>query len=216
MLPIHHYYHIYAAGAWQEAVQEHVTALRETGLSDEESFSLHVGIIGRDDDVAAVRKCLDDAIDWSEIDHSEDGWEQLTLGALAQDSHSKEGLALYAHTKGAHMLSRFNTEWRRRMTHFTIAQWREAVAALETHALYGCHWMQLEGNWLVGGNFWWTHMSHLRLLPPPKVETRWQAEEWIGQLPHYVSHFRVCDPAPPFPGKISAPPSSGTKARQVE
>jgi hypothetical protein len=204
MVPIHHYYHIYAAGAWQEPVREHIRALTESGLSRRESFSLHVGIVGREEDANAVRRLLDDAVKWAEIGRSEEGWEQLTLGALARDSHSNDGLAVYAHTKGAHTPNRFNTDWRRRMTYFTITKWRDAVAALETHAAYGCHWMQLEGNWLFGGNFWWTHMSHLRLFPPPKLDTRWQAEEWIGQLPQYVPEFRVCDPAPPFPGRVCA------------
>ena len=62
--------------------------------------------------------------------------------------------------------------------------------------------MQLQGNWLFGGNFFWTQMFYLRLLPPPGKDTRWQAEGWIGQLPRVIEGFEAFDPAPPFAGKI--------------
>lgn len=200
---LHHFYHIYADGEWREPVEEHLQALKTSGLGAERGFSLSVGLVGNDWNSAAVRKFLNDhSVRWSEIASSQEGWEQVTLNALAHESHTLEGFVLYAHTKGASTPSYFNTAWRRRMTYYTVTRWREALLSLETHHAYGCHWMQLQGFWLFGGNFWWTRMCHLRLLPPPGMHSRWAAEGWIGLLPRYIAGFAACDPAGPFPGKI--------------
>jgi hypothetical protein len=200
---LHHFYHIYADGGWREPVQEHLQALKTSGLETEEDFSFNVGLVGSDRNRAAVRDFLNvHAIEWREIASSEEGWEQVTLSVLARESHRLEGYVFYAHTKGASAPSRFNTAWRQRMTYHTVMRWREALLSLETNHAYGCHWMQLKGNWLFGGNFWWTRMCHLRLLPPPGVHSRWSAEGWIGLLRRYIDGFAACDPAGPFPGKI--------------
>lgn len=203
MAEVHHFYHIYSDGAWREPVIEHLEALETSGLGTQEGFSLSVGLVGSDENTAAVRELLNrHSIRWREIASRREGWEQVTLNVLARESHSLEGFAFYAHTKGASTPRRYNIAWRQRMTYYTVTCWREALASLETHHAYGCHWMQLQDNWLFGGNFWWTRMSHLRLLPPPGAHSRWAAEGWIGQLPRYIADFAARDPAPPFPGKI--------------
>lgn len=206
MNSIHHFYHIYADGDWTIPVQEHADALRKSKLQDYPGFSFHVGIVGNEENANRVRDYLDrNKTVWALAGWQHEGWEQLTLSALAADCQHADGLAFYGHTKGAHAPSRFNTEWRQRMTHFNVTRWKDAVTALQTHDAYGCHWMELEGNWIFGGNFWWTHMRHLRFLEPPKLEDRWRAEEWVGHLRHHVGNFRVHDPAPPFPGKVNPP-----------
>lgn len=205
MIPLHHFYHIYADGAWRDPVQEHLEALQTSGLATEEGFSFSVGLVGSETNTAAVRDFLNThSLPWREISSSRQGWEQVTLSVLARESHTLEGFVFYAHTKGASAPGGFNTAWRRRMTYHTVTHWREALASLETHHAYGCHWMELEGHWLFGGNFWWTRMSHVRLLPTPQLHSRWAAEGWIGQLPKYIPGFTACDPAGPFPGKIGA------------
>lgn len=142
-----------------------------------------------------------------EIASSHQGWEQVTLEVLARESHTLKGFVFYAHTKGASAPSRFNTAWRQRMTFYTVMRWRDAIRSLETYHAYGCHWMKLQEklreHWVFGGNFWWTRMSYLRLLPPPGKHSRWAAEGWIGLLPRYIGSFAAYDPAPPFPGKIA-------------
>lgn len=205
MFAVHHFYHIYADGSWRAAVEDHVRALLVSGLAAAPNFSLFVGIVGNAENADAVRAFLTSKqCAWQEAACAPTGWEQLTLQALAAHSQMEEGLAFYAHTKGAHDPNPFNIAWRSRMTHFNVIKWRDAVTALQTHDAYGCHWMNLEGNWLFGGNFWWTHLHLLRQLAPPRVESRWQAEEWIGQLAGRAEGFKVCDPAPPFPGTIKA------------
>lgn len=211
MTELKHFYHIYADGEWWEPVEEHLEALKTSGLGAEKGFSLSVGLVGSDGNTATVRELLNSrCIPWREIGSSREGWEQVTLNVLARESHTSTGFVFYAHTKGASAPSRFKTAWRQRMTYYTVTCWREALASLETHHAYGCHWMQLQNSWLFGGNFWWTRMSHLRLLPPPGTHSRWVAEGWIGQLPRYIAGFAACDPAPPFPGKIQGfVPASG-------
>ena len=202
-LSVHHFYHIYADGAWREPVEEHLEALQKSGLGAQDNFSLSVGLVGSEENIAAVRQFLSSHSDkWREIAASREGWEQVTLSVLARESHDLQGLVFYAHTKGASTPSRFNTAWRQRMTYHMVTCWRQALQSLETHHAYGCHWMQLEGGWLFGGNFWWTRMSYLRLLPPPAIHSRWAAEGWVGLLPQYIPEFTVSDPAGPFPGKI--------------
>ncbi len=200
---LHHFYHVYADGAWREPVEEHLEALATSGLGAQDNFSLNIGFVGSDENTAAVREFLHHhSIRWREIGSTREGWEQVTLSVLARESHASEGFVFYAHTKGASAPTVFNTAWRERMTHHTVTCWRQALQSLETHHAYGCHWMELQGGWLFGGNFWWTRMSYVRLLPPPATHSRWAAEGWIGLLPQYIPEFTVCDPAGPFPGKI--------------
>jgi hypothetical protein len=203
MTPIHHYYHIYADGAWKDPVSEHTDALRESGLEDYPDFRLHIGLVGNAENVQRVRDYLrSKEFAWNLAGWSEKGWEQLTLAAVANDCQHNEGLVFYAHTKGAHAPGKFNTAWRRRMIYFNITRWKDAVTSLKTCDAYGCHWMGLEPNWFFGGNFWWTHTRHIRLLDPVQLENRWRAEDWIGQLKYRIKDLKVCDPAGPFPGTI--------------
>jgi hypothetical protein len=203
---IHHFYHVYADGKWQEPVAEHLLALVASGLARADGFLFKIGLVGSEKNAAAVRDFLTrQAIPWREVNWCREGWEQVTLSALARESQTAQGVAFYAHTKGAFVSGPFNTEWRRRMTDYTVTRWRDALRSLETHQAYGCHWMKLGDHYLFGGNFWWARMSDLRLLPPPQTHSRWAAEGWIGQLPRYLPKFSVCDPAPPFPGKIDLP-----------
>lgn len=205
MTPIHHYYHVYADGAWEEPVREHTDALRDSGLEDYPNFLFHIGLVGRKENVQRVRDYLGKKnLEWTLIGWCEKGWEQLTLNGVAHDCKHTEGLVFYAHTKGSHDPSRFNTAWRKRMTYFNVTRWKDAVAKLENCSAYGCHWMEVEGSWIFGGNFWWTHMAHLRLLGPVSMDNRWKAEEWIGHLRHHVKDFRAYDPAGAFLGKVVA------------
>lgn len=208
MTPIYHYYHVYADGAWEEPVREHTDALRASGLEVRPGFHFRVGLVGSLENVQKVRDYLAGKnFKWTMIGWRHSGWEQLTLKAVADDCQQTDGLVFYAHTKGAHQPTRFNSAWRKRMTYFNVTRWKDAVASLHTCSAYGCHWMDLEGSWVFGGNFWWTRMEHLRLLGPVSMDNRWKAEEWIGHLRHRLQNFRACDPAGPFPGQIIASPA---------
>jgi hypothetical protein len=205
MIPIHHYYHIYADGAWEDPVREHSDALRESDLADYPGFLLHIGLVGSKENAQKVRDYLSTKdLAWHLIGWRETGWEQLTLSAVAHDCQQTEGLVFYAHTKGAHDPTRFNIAWRKRMTYFNVTRWKDAVQRLDNCTAYGCHWMEVEGSWIFGGNFWWTHMEHLRLLGPVRTDNRWKAEEWIGHLRDHIEDFRAYDPAGAFPGKITS------------
>lgn len=85
MADLHHFYHIYADGEWQEPVEEHLEALRASGLGKEDGFSLNVGLVGNESNITAVRKFLSNqSIRWAEIASSQEGWEQVTLEVLAR------------------------------------------------------------------------------------------------------------------------------------
>jgi hypothetical protein len=43
MIPIHYYYHVYADGAWEDAVKEHTDALRNNGLGSHLTSFLTLG-----------------------------------------------------------------------------------------------------------------------------------------------------------------------------
>ena len=134
----HHFYHIYADGSWQEPVEEHILALKTSDLDAQKGFSLSIGLVGREHNAGAARSFLTaKSITSLEIGWSREGWEQVTLSALASESRTSDGLAFYAHTKGASTPSRFNAAWRRRMTDLTVVRWQDAVLCLRTDHAYG-------------------------------------------------------------------------------
>lgn len=96
-MKVAHFYHCYAAGAWERPVAEHLDAL-EDGEFD---GYFAVGLIGnrsqRRDALAAIssRRKPDDVVEANR------GWEQLTLDAVHSYAERRGGAVLYAHTKGA-------------------------------------------------------------------------------------------------------------------
>ena len=186
-MKVHHFYHIYAAGAWAEPVREHASALSEAGFEG----GLTVGLIGPAEDRDRAREMVTmrfpvAGTEWIEAD---EGFEQLTLTALkefVQDCKDEYAI-LYAHTKGALDNSSLNACWRRSMTRHVVGNWRKCVSLLEndSYDTVGCHWLMPEEHDCIttpmyGGNFWWARSGYLRTLPPLSHDTRWRAEEWIG------------------------------------
>jgi hypothetical protein len=189
-LPVRHYYHCYAAGAWAVPVRDHFTAMGRSGL---DGVVTTVGLVGppRDRDAARQRiglLCrnwdLPEPAAWREAD---EGWEQLTLQAIHDDVQKSqdEYAVVYAHTKGAADGSDTNMAWRRSMTRKVIYEWEECLALLARHDAVGCHWVDNQhypsDPPFFGGNFWWATSSYLRRLPAPASEDRWQAETWMSQ-----------------------------------
>src|SRR5690349_21247965 len=75
---LHHFYHIYADGAWREPVEEHLEALETSGLAAQKNFLLNVGLVGKDENSGLVRTFLNrHCQQWNEIASSRDGWEQV-------------------------------------------------------------------------------------------------------------------------------------------
>lgn len=215
LVELHHFYHCYAAGDWAQAVTEHCDALTRFGLYDRLA-SLHVGFVGTDEQVAAVRCTLDVLTpDYRVCAQTEAGWEQVTLTALHEFVQDHDGLVSYAHTKGASRVDPVDGPWRRSMEYYNFVDWRRPAAALafDNALVAGCHWThgtliewygdsgdsqlvagQGTSGWF-GGNYWWARCEVLRRNVPPEPDTRHHAEHWIGLISGMVpfEHGSVFD-----------------------
>ncbi len=194
-MKIRHYYHVYAAGGWSAPVREHIEALGRSQFGGE----IRIGLAGPEQDRFRAREMITMQLaesglpapaEWIEADT---GFEQVTLARLSTDMHQLPGefAVLYAHTKGAFSGDPLNEPWRRSMTAYVVAGWRDCAALLEAgYETAGCHWLTPEKDDdpprypvttpMYGGNFWMARASYLRRLPPPGCDYRHQAEEWIG------------------------------------
>lgn len=207
MLPVRHYYHVYAAGAWTRPVNEHMMALGQAALRD---MGMTVGLVGPEQDCHAAKVAVQmlaaaqdlhvPVMHWLE---QEKGWEQVTLLQLYRDLHAStdDYAVLYMHTKGAYRDLEGNRLWRRAMTRALVGRWEDCLERLdEGFDAVGCHWMRNpefpEQVPFFAGNFWWAKASYLRTLPEPLNETRWQPEVWVSlgdprpydMLPGYPSY----------------------------
>lgn len=211
--PLAHWFHVYAAGAWEQAVTEHCHALTRTGLYDELDGRWFVGFVGSADQIAAARCTLDVlAPGYTIVAETPSGWEQETLTPMWEWCQRNDGLVSYGHTKGASRSDPIDEPWRREMTWHNIVEWRRPVEALQNGAnIAGCHWIKggpssVEGfgtGGMFGGNFWWTRADLLRQNPPPSRDSRYHAEHWLGQLSEVVplTGETVCDLNPSSIGR---------------
>lgn len=206
---IHHFYHIYADGQWQEPVSEHIKALKKWGLIDNLN-SFNVGIVGQEHNRSAVVQYLiNERVNCNIIAQETSGWEQATQIPLHNFALNNDGFVLYAHSKGASDPSDTNKKWRRSMTYYNVGQWQKAIEKLnEGFDAVGQHWMfpshhspEHKGWPFFGGTFWWTTLAHIRTLGKPGLEHRHVAEGWIGEQ-YYNKEMKCFD----FTGHISAHP----------
>lgn len=199
---IHHFYHIYADGAWQEPVSEHLRALK-MGLY-ENLTTFKIGIVGSPENREKVKAFID--LKFEVAAEADIGWEQVTMIPMWEFCQTNEGLMIYAHTKGASSPVDVNIRWRRSMTYWNILKWQDAVEKLKTHGAYACHWLQPSinmpehklGNWMAAGTFFWTHCNLMKEWPKPALTHRHEAEGFIGYGWHQ-KNFPVYDPTPYFP-----------------
>ena len=201
-LPVRHYYHVYAAGAWMQPVREHIAALAVSGLR----APMMIGLVGVRGGRWQAREMITAWLDgaglpaperWAEAD---EGWEQVTLAEIRADVHRipAEFAVMYAHAKGAHNPSPLNAAWRRSMTRHVVCGREECAGLLEDgYDTAGCHWVHAQKSTVMfyAGNFWWARASYLRQLPEPPRESRWQAETWVSS----VSGPKAADLLPGWP-----------------
>jgi hypothetical protein len=181
-----HFYHVYADGAWQVPLAEHLAALEASGLGAALDHKA-AGVVGSPANCQAAIAALGPG--WQIAVTADSGHEDVTLRALRAFA-ALDGKVFYAHTKGAGNPSRANTFWRRRMTACCAGRWEQAVAALDAgFDAAGPHWMTAWDYWecasppwraWFAGNFWWANLSWLRRLPAPGGGDRYAAERWIG------------------------------------
>jgi hypothetical protein len=184
---LHHFYHVYADGTWQDKAVEHVRALKQYGLYDNLS-SFNIGCVGSVDNVARVVEFLDSqGVNYSLVAHEPTGWEQVTLDPLWEMAKTHQNdYFLYCHTKGAANYAPVNENWRRGMTRNLVVEWGKCVQAMDDGiSTVGCHYYRVNPdnpNPFWGGNFWWATGTHINLLEKCSREHRHCAEAWIGTL----------------------------------
>lgn len=96
----------------------------------------------------------------------------------------------YFHCKGATHATgsgygSFAGNWRRRMMHHCVTDWRQCVSDLETFEAVGCHWLTGQG-WdhsqhYFAGNFYWVRSEFFSTIPSMFTRKRIQ-EDGIGAL----------------------------------
>jgi|GEM_PF-177186 len=98
-----------------------------------------------------------------------------TFSMFQHDAH-----VLYVHTKGASYEppSAAVTDWRRMLLHFLVENHDQARAALQTHDVVGCNFLDHPARHF-SGNFWWARAGYLKSLPPVPIGDRHQAEWWV-------------------------------------
>lgn len=179
------FYHVYASGQWQPALDEYFEALQES-----EYFGpLTVGIIGKPSERFDVLDRIDEHGWEPDYVTAERGYEQLTLASLREYADSHDGVVMYAHTKGAAFPSEHQDEWRRRMVEHVVVPWRINAWRIDElgYDAVGCHWL-VPGDWPgpfenahFSGNIWIASCAYLRRLPPCANSHRHAAEMWIGK-----------------------------------
>lgn len=133
---LYHFYHVYADGDWKPIVDEHLRALRSSGLYDVLG-AFNVGIVGQPAQRDAVRDMIErHCMRYSVVAEADEGWEQITVNALvrwsAEPTSKRNGVVLYAHTKGAAFPGKFPDRWRRAMTNRVVRDWRSITSAFFT------------------------------------------------------------------------------------
>ena len=180
-MSLFHFFHVYADGEWEKPLRQHLTALDVSGLRDNLD-GLFFGLVGSRENRALVKKVLPGSV----VAESDRGWEQVTINALHEFSHTNNGLVLYGHTKGAWSNSRFADRWRETMIHDTVLGWRQVIEHLPPYEVAGAFWLRSQEpehrhhEFFFAGNFWWADLSYVRRLPPVLNQHRFQAEGWIG------------------------------------
>jgi hypothetical protein len=176
-----HFYHVWADGNWEEPVEEHIVALKHSGLLTVLD-NIRVGYVGTDENIDKAENFLRSEIPHRTITRSLTGWEQETMRHIKPYTAAHPDVhVFYAHTKGAFSPVDINVQWRRSMTYHTVIRWEDAVAALDTHDASGCHWVQDAGGpWFFGGTYWWANGTYLAGLEDISFNSRWSAEHWIG------------------------------------
>lgn len=221
-MKIRHFYHVYAAGGWTDAVSEHAIALGQAGFRS----PVTVGLVGPEEDRFRARERITARFRWEGVPEpdtwieADEGFEQVTLTELREYALGcgPYDAICYAHTKGAYSNTPVNEHWRRSMTRHVIGGWmRCALLVTSGYDTAGCHWLTPQQHHdppsrpvstpMYGGNFWWARTGYLKRLPVPGTGYRHQAEEWIG-----LANPRAFDLLPGWPSaELCAPEAAAAE-----
>ena len=181
-----HFFHVYADGNFSTPIVEHFTEARISGLLDALD-SVRVGIVGTPENRDRVLDLFDELeVPVMVVADSATGWEQVTLAGLHKFCQDDDGFVFYGHTKGSWSSDPIAHPWRVTMIRDTVTAWRDCVDALGLVQAAGSYWLRSDmpehhdHKFFFAGNYWWARSDYVRTLEPVGVETRFQAEGWIG------------------------------------
>lgn len=184
MKQLHHFYHIYADGAWEKTVKYHISTLITFGLYDQLS-SLHIGLIGTFENRQKVKQyLLEKQVNYNVCVEKQFGFEQETLSCLLDFSKTTDGYVYYAHSKNS-----VNTNWglhekyRISMEGWTNRKWADCVKKLKDYSAVGVfysNYLDLQGYFLF--NYWWTDLRFIKNFIEPDFSSRFEATIWLNHL----------------------------------
>jgi hypothetical protein len=185
---LHHFYHIYADGAWERTVKYHISTLLTFGLHQHLS-SLHIGLIGSVENRKKVKQyLLEKQVNYNICVEKESGFEQETLTSLLDFSKTNKGYVYYAHSKNSVNINwGLHEKYRLSMEGWTNREWRDCVEKLKDYSAVGVFYSNhpnLEGYFLF--NYWWTDLRFIRSFSEPDFSSRFEATEWLSQLKSVV------------------------------
>jgi hypothetical protein len=181
-----HFYHCWVDGDWEEPVQEHLAALEAARIPFRTRY---VVLVGHEDRRMNAWEWYFKR-GWRRHD-ADSGHQEVTINLIRRFAIEYRGVnVFYAHDKAAWHRGPddIHVAWRRNLTEYTIARWRECVNALGTHDIAGPYWLTRENfpnnpdvdTPFFGGNYWWARSDYLRTLPVCTSEKHTDAERWIG------------------------------------
>lgn len=176
------WFHCFAAGAWETPTAEFLDAAIESGLT-QQIDAIHLVLVGPPDRRQLAHEYCASRTAITVEAEANVGWEQLTLEALRL--HPDGDAVLYAHTKGAGLVSTWNDQWRHSMFLSLVTEWRECVRLLAEKEAVGCHWLTPAHGPLVtrpyfGGNMWWARADLIQRLASCAMTERYDAEGWLS------------------------------------
>ena len=196
MTRLTHFFHVFADGNFSTPIREHFAEAQASGLLTELD-SVRVGLVGSVENRGRVLGLFAELnVTVDVVASVEAGWEQVTLQKLHEFTQDDDGFVFYAHTKGAASPDPIAHPWRVSMIHDTVTRWRECVEALGDVQTAGAYWLRsnmpehYDHKFFFAGNYWWARSDYVATLDPVGVDSRYQAEGWVGLGEPTVQNMR--------------------------
>ncbi|MBS0634256.1 MAG: hypothetical protein JSR37_02180 [Verrucomicrobia bacterium] len=179
-------YHIATLNNWEDIVQEQLSTLQKSGLSDRLDH-LSVTVVGAEIDRVHQLFSQLSFLDKVKIIHSSPSLDRYEFPGIEKVQEIAQRLPeakiLYMHTKGVLHYQRPTEQnvslWRQYMEYFTIERWRDCVSALDDVDICGVDLSQSPSGRYFSGNFWWARADYIQTCQL-KQESRYNCEDFIG------------------------------------
>lgn len=189
------YIHICQLGNWQIPFDMIMKDVKSNGLY-EATLEIRVCIVNNNEGIIDDIRFHDPKIVL--VAHGvASRYERLTLEHMSENAFTDPCCCYwYAHTKGIRYFGSDElhkascvSSWIKLMTHYNFVNWRNAVACLQTHDVYGCEYHD-KGIFPrhYSGNFWWANSQYIKQLPKKVGDGYLDPEFWLLQI-DYVKIF---------------------------